>query len=107
MTGAESRVVSGFLEAIVQVSVNDEFAPFLEGNLVTADRPVHFGFLASVEPVDIDKCTVTTAESFPQDCFVGEGTFQNGHVIESEQVLSSSGSGVAAEESNGVFLVGD
>src|SRR5580692_11429346 len=72
MAGAESRVISRFLEPIVEVSVHEKLDSFFDGYLVTADRPVGFGFLAGVEPVDVDKRSVTTAESFPQDGFVGE-----------------------------------
>src|SRR5271168_4450097 len=107
MAGAEPRVISRFLEPVVQVPIDEEFNSFFDGNLVTADRPVSFGFLAGIEPVDVDKCSVTTAESFPQDGFVGEGAFQDGDVVEFEEGLGSWGGGVAAEEPNGVFLVGD
>jgi hypothetical protein len=69
--------------------------------------PVDLGFLAGVEPVDVGECSVTTAESFPQDGFVGEGAFETGDVVECEEGLGSWGGGVAAEESNGVFFVGD
>ena len=78
-----------------------------DGDLVTADRPVGLGFLAGIEPVDVDKRSVTTAESFPQDGFVGEGAFEEGDVVEFEEGVGSWGGGVAAEDSNGVFLVGD
>jgi hypothetical protein len=54
-----------------------------------------------------DERSVTTAESFPQDGFVGEGAFEEGDVVEFEEGLGSWGGGVAAEDSNGVFLVGD
>src|SRR4029077_12136235 len=73
MPSAESRVISCFLEPEVQISVHEEFDSFFDGYFVTADGPVHLGFLAGVEPVDIDECSITTAESVPQDGLVGEG----------------------------------
>src|ERR1700722_13910399 len=107
MAGAEPRVVSRFLEPVVQVSIDEEFDSFFDGYLVSADRPVGFGLLAGVEPVDVDECPVTTAESFPQDGFVSEGAFQDRDVVERKEIGGSSRGGGAAEESNGVLLVGD
>src|ERR1700743_3384674 len=107
MTGAERGVISRLLEPVVQVSVDEEFDSFFDGYLVTADRPVSFGLLAGVEPVDVDERGVTTAESFPQDGFVGEGALQDRNVVERQQIGGSSRGGVAAKESNGVLLVGD
>jgi len=46
-------------------------------------------------------------KSFAQDGFVGEGAFEEGDVAEFEEGLGSWGGGVAAEDSNGVLLVGD
>ena len=46
-------------------------------------------------------------EVLPQDGFVGEGTFEEGDVAEFEEGLGSWGGGVAAEDSNRIFLVGD
>src|ERR1700735_5072758 len=66
MAGSESRVISRFLEPVVQVSIDEEFASFFDSYLITADRPISFGFLAGVEPVDVDKCSVATAASFPR-----------------------------------------
>ena len=107
MAGAEPRVISRFLEPVVQVSIDEEFDSFFDGYLVTADRPVSFGLLAGIEPVDVDECAVTIAESFPQDGFVGEGALQDRDVVEREEIGGSSRGGVAAKESNGVLLVGD
>src|SRR5271155_2487423 len=107
MAGAEPRVISRFLEPVVQVSIDEEFDSLFDGYLVSADRPVGFGFLAGVEPVDVDECAVTTAESLPQDGLVGEGAVQDRDVVEPEEVGGSSRGGVAAKESNGVLLVGD
>src|ERR1700722_2752154 len=72
MAGAESRVISRLLEPVVQVSIDEEFDSFFDGYLVTADRPVSFGLLAGIEPVDVDECSIATAKSFAQDGFVGE-----------------------------------
>src|ERR1700733_4893879 len=107
MAGAEPRVIPRFLEPVVQVSIDEEFDSFFDGYLVTADRPVSFGLLAGIEPVDVDECAVTIAESLPQDGFVGEGALQDRDVVEREEIGGSSRGGVAAKESNGVFLVGD
>src|ERR1700722_6398775 len=107
MAGAEPRVISRFLEPVVQVSIDEEFDSFFDSYLVTAYRPVSFGFLAGIEPVDVDECAVATAESFPQDGFVGEGAFQDRDVVEREEIGGSSRGGVAAKESNGVLLVGN
>src|ERR1700722_14559133 len=107
MAGAEPRVISRFLEPVVQVSIDEELDSFFDGYLVTADRPVRFGFLAGIEPVDVDECAVTIAESFPQGGFVGEGAFQDRDVVERKQTGGSSRGGVAAKESNGVLLVGN
>jgi len=38
---------------------------------------------------------------------MGEGALREGDVAEFEEGLGSRGGGVAAEDSNGVFLVGD
>src|SRR5277367_281327 len=100
MTGAEPRIISRFLEPVVQVSIDEEFDSFFDGYLVTADRPVGFGLLAGIEPVDVDECPVTTTESFPQDGFVGEGAVQDRDVVEREEIGGSSRGGVAAKESN-------
>src|SRR5271154_7491092 len=107
MAGAEPRIISRFLEPVVQVSIDEEFDSFFDGYLVTADRPVGFGLLAGIEPVDVDECPVTTTESFPQDGFVGEGAVQDRDVVEREEIGGSSRGGVAAKESNGVFVVGN
>src|SRR5271155_2330946 len=107
MAGAEPRVISRFLEPVVQVSIDEEFDSFFDSYLVTSNRPVRCGFLAGIEPVDVDECAVATAESFPQDGFVGEGAFQDRDVVEREEIGGSSRSGVAAKESNGVLLVGN
>src|ERR1700722_3345510 len=107
MAGAEPRVISRFLEPVVQVSIDEEFDSFFDGYLVTADRPVGFGLLAGIEPVDVDECAVTFAEPLSQDGFVGEGALQDRHVVEREEIGGSSRGGVAAKESNGVLLVGD
>src|ERR1700722_11832934 len=107
VAGAEPRVISRFLEPVVQVSIDEEFDSFFDGYLVTADRPVSFGLLAGIEPVDVDECAVTIAESLPQDGFVGEGALQDRDVVEREEIGGSSRGGGAAKESNGVFLVGD
>src|ERR1700722_4755556 len=107
MAGAEPRFISRFLEPVVQVSIDEELDSFFDGYLVSADRPVSFGFLAGIETVDVDECAVTIAESFPQDGFVGEGAFQDRDVVQRKQIGGSSRGGVAAKESNGVLLVGD
>src|ERR1700738_3760356 len=106
MAGAEPRVVSRFLEPVVQVSIDEEFDSFFDGYLVSADRPVGFGFLTGVEPVDVDECPVTTAESFPQDGFVSEGAFQDRDVFERKEIGGSSRGGGAAGGSKGGLLVG-
>jgi ribose transport system permease protein len=72
MAGAEPGVVAGFLEGVVEVSVDEELDSFFNRYLVTADGPVGLGFLTGVEPVDVDECPVTAAKSFPQHVFVGE-----------------------------------
>src|SRR5271156_2391262 len=107
MAGAEPRVISRFLQPVVQVSIDEESDSLFEGYLVTAHRPVSFGFLAGIEPVDVDECAVTTAETFPQDGFVSERAVQDRDVVEPEEIGGSSRGGVAAKESNGVLLVGD
>src|ERR1700744_4853173 len=55
MTGAEPGVISRLLEPVVQVSIDEEFDSFFDGYLLTADRPVSFGFLAGVEPIDVSE----------------------------------------------------
>src|ERR1700726_3583410 len=99
MAGAEPRLISRFLEPVIEVPIDEEFDSFFDGYLVTADRPVGFGFLAGVEPVDVGECPVTTAESFPQDGFVSEGAFQDRDVFERKEIGGSSRGGVAAKES--------
>src|ERR1700722_13831474 len=82
MAGAEPRVVSRFLEPVVQVSIDEELDSFFDGYLVTTDRPVSFGLIAGVEPIEVNECALTIAESFPQDRFVGEGALQGRDVDE-------------------------
>ena len=50
VAGAESRVVTGFLEGVVQIAVNEEFDPFFDRYLVTADSPVISVFSPVLNP---------------------------------------------------------
>src|SRR6201995_1962546 len=90
MAGAEPRFVSRFLEPVVQVSIDEESDSFFDGYLVTAHRPVSFGLLTGIEPVDVDECAVTIAKSLPQDGFVGEGALQDRDLVEREEIGGSS-----------------
>ena len=103
---ADSSIECGAIQFVVR-NCSSRSLTFFDGYLVNADGPVGFGFLAGVEPVDVDECSVTTSKSFPQDGFVGEGAFEEGDVAQFEEGLGPWGGGVATEDSNGVFLVGD
>ncbi len=59
---AEFGIIAGLLEAVVQISVNEELDPFFDGNLVAADGPIDLGLFTGIEPVDIDVSPIATAE---------------------------------------------
>jgi hypothetical protein len=107
VTGAEPGIVARFLEDVVEVSVDEELDSFFNRYLVTADGPVGFGFLAGVEPVDVDECPVAAAKSFAQHVLVGERSFEDGDVAEREEGLGPGGGGIPGEDPDGVLLVGD
>ena len=87
MARAETGVVAGLLQRVVEITVDKEVDPLLQRDLVASDRPVHLGLLACVEAVDVDIGAVAGAQALTQHRFVGEGALHQGDVAHVTQRL--------------------
>lgn len=107
VTRSEFRVIPTLLVHVIQVAIDEELDPFFERQLVASDRPVYLRFLSTVEPVNVDKGTVTATKSFAEVGFTGERAFNQFDIPQGDELFGPVGVDVSREGSDFVLLVLD